>query len=229
MGFFDRALHRPDPPSQPVRRQRPLPPWIKPETEVPGPVDVAPTVLARSEDVAIALVGIRAYGSGFEFDLCAVMRRAQRRTEPFWGMHGPGAYGEDRVPDEVLRVGLRFADGSIVTNVDRRVGGVDLDNEPRRPFLMTSESGGGQRRYDATYWIWPLPPAGPLTLVLEWPSFAIAETRYELGAGAVLDASARVLDLWPGEPSMVDDWIPVATAAATEEPGEAKSPGEVQS
>jgi hypothetical protein len=40
---------------------------------------------------------------------------------------------------------------------------------------------------------------------------------YRCDAWYILDASERVLDLWPGEPSMMDDWIPVATISATEE------------
>jgi hypothetical protein len=213
MGFFDRALRRPVPPAEPVQRERPLPPWVKPETEVPTVVDGAPTVLARSDDVALALAGIRAYSSGFEFDLCAVMRRAQLHSVPFWG-HGP--YGGERVSDEVLRVGLRFADESVVTNVDWRVGGDDLEHEPR-PFLMGGSSHSSQRRHETTYWVWPLPPDGPLTLVVEWPSFSLTEAHHEIDARAILDASARVLDLWPGELSMVDDWIPVATISGPEE------------
>jgi hypothetical protein len=54
-----------------------------------------------------------------------------------------------------------------------------------------------------------LPPPGPVTLVIERPSFGLAETHHDIDARAILDASARVLDLWPGEPSMVDDWVPV--------------------
>jgi hypothetical protein len=224
MGFFDRALQRPVQPSEPVRRQRPLPPWVTPETEVPVVVDVPPTELARTEEIALALCGLRAYSTGFELEMCAVMRRAQRRSEPFWAMHGPGPHGGGAVPDDVLRVGLRFGDGSVITNVERRVGGVDLENEPR-PFMMGGSSHGGQRRHDTTYWVWPLPPAGPMTLVVEWPSFEVPETHFEIDARAILDASARVLDLWPGEPSMLDDWIPLATVSAPEELGEAKSPG----
>jgi hypothetical protein len=217
MGFFDQALQRPVRASEPVRRPRPLPPWFKPEAEVPTVVDATPTVLARSDDVALALAGIWAYSSGFEVNLCAVMRRAQRRSEPFWAMHGPGPYSDDPVPDDVLRVGIWFADGSVVTNVDRHMGAVDLENEPRRPLLMTGGGHGNQRRYDATFWIWPLPPPGPVKFVVEWPALQVAETHHEIDARAILDASARVLDLWPGEPSMVDDWIPVATVSGPEE------------
>jgi hypothetical protein len=222
VGFFDRALQRHVRPSEPVRRERPRPPWVRPETEIPAAVGVEPTTLARTDDVVLLLAGLRSYSTGFEVDLCAVMRRAQRRSEPFWAMHGPGPYSDDPVPDDVLRVGIGFADGSVVTNVDRHMGAVDLDNEPRRPFLMTGSSHGNQRRYDATYWIWPLPPPGPVKFVVEWPSLRIAETHHEIDARPILDASARALDVWPGEPSMMDDWIPVATISATDE----KPPGE---
>jgi len=210
MGFFDRALRPPARPTEPRRRQRPMPAWVKPETEVPAVVEVA-RVMARSDRLAIALTELRAYSTGFSFGLCSVLRVAvSGLSHSPWGPPGPLPDDED-VPDDVLRVGVGFADGASVTNLDRRFGGYDLDNEPRRPFLMYGSAGSSGRRYTADHWVWPLPPPGPMTFVVEWPAFGIAESRVEVDAGLVLGAAARCLDLWPGEPSMVDDWSPVAS------------------
>jgi hypothetical protein len=47
------------------------------------------------------------------------------------------------------------------------------------------------------WWVWPLPPAGSLTVVCEWPAYGIALTRSEFDAGMLLDAAAQVEQLWP--------------------------------
>jgi hypothetical protein len=48
-----------------------------------------------------------------------------------------------------------------------------------------------------TYWVWPLPPAGPMTFVCEWTAFGIRETRTEVDTKLILDAAAQSIKLWP--------------------------------
>src|SRR2546430_3515945 len=76
------------------------------------------------------------------------------------------------------------------------------DAEPTGPVLFPDGGGGGGRRYDMRYWVWPLPPPGPVAFVCEWPAFGIPESRAELDARPILDAAARALGLWPedGDP-----------------------------
>ena len=45
--------------------------------------------------------------------------------------------------------------------------------------------------------MWPLPPAGPLEFVCEWPAFGIAESRAGIDAQLILDAARRSVRLWP--------------------------------
>jgi hypothetical protein len=47
------------------------------------------------------------------------------------------------------------------------------------------------------YWVWPLPPPGPLTFVVEWPAHGIAESRAELDTQPILDAAARAIQVFP--------------------------------
>ena len=47
------------------------------------------------------------------------------------------------------------------------------------------------------WWAWPLPPAGPLEFVCEWPPFGIAESRTGIDAQLILDAARRSVRLWP--------------------------------
>jgi hypothetical protein len=45
--------------------------------------------------------------------------------------------------------------------------------------------------------VWPLPPAGTLAFVCEWPLRGIVETRAEIDAAPILEAAGRAEVLWP--------------------------------
>jgi hypothetical protein len=49
------------------------------------------------------------------------------------------------------------------------------------------------------YWVWPLPPPGPVEFVCEWPLHGIAESRGALDAQLIVDAAARAIPLWPDD------------------------------
>jgi hypothetical protein len=126
-----------------------------------------------------------------------VLRQEDRRGRVFDAFHlGHWWQLGEPVPDEFLRLGLRFGDGAVAVNLPG-YGWHGGDHEPQRPLLMHNGGGGGGRRYDQTYWVWPLPPAGPLTFVCEWPALGIAETRVDLDAGLLHAAAARAATLWP--------------------------------
>ena len=55
---------------------------------------------------------------------------------------------------------------------------------------------GSQTRFDQRFWVEPLPPAGPLGVVVEWPSRDLPEARADLDAGAIIDAASRAETLW---------------------------------
>ena len=62
--------------------------------------------------------------------------------------------------------------------------------------MLRSRGGGGTSHYLLMrWWAWPLPPAGRLEFVLEWPSFGIAESRAGLDAQLILDAASRSIRL----------------------------------
>jgi hypothetical protein len=58
-------------------------------------------------------------------------------------------------------------------------------------------SGGALGTHFSRWWAWPLPPAGPLEFVCEWPAIGVAETRAVIDAQLILDAAARSTRLWP--------------------------------
>jgi hypothetical protein len=155
-----------------------------------GPVD-ALLVLAHTDEVAVAVTGLVAYPNGFEFT-AQLANRNPRRAD----LHLLHHRFEEPLPDEVLRLGVRFADGRSVTNLDEpHWPGVP----PESPSigLHSGGGGGGGRRYEMSYWVWPLPPPGPVTFACAWPAHGVAESRADLDGQLLIDAAARARRLWP--------------------------------
>lgn len=75
MGFFDRLPPEPTPEPEPPQPRPPR--WMRPEAVVPGVV-ADELLLAHSDTVAVAIIGLRGYPTGFDFTLCAVLRREER-------------------------------------------------------------------------------------------------------------------------------------------------------
>ena len=69
------------------------------------------------------------------------------------------------------------------------------------PVLSSHGSQGNQRAWNAQFWLWPLPPPGPLVFVTEWPIAGIDLTRVEVDADLILEASLEAQELWPDEPT----------------------------
>lgn len=195
MGFFDRLPPTPPPEPEP---EPPRPAWLKPEAVIAAVV-AEQRLLARTDDAVVAITGLLAYPTGFEFTLSAVLRREDRRghmADPV--LHGwPGRHDEEPPPAEFLRLGVQFADGRVATNLNRPP--FRPDAQPAGPLLLPDGGGGGGRRYDMTYWVWPLPPPGPVAFICQWPAHGIPESRVEIDAQLILDAAARAVDLWPDQ------------------------------
>ena len=183
------------PPPAPEPEEPVLPAWCKPEGVI-GAVAPMSFVLARTADVAVAVWGVTAFDAGFELVVASLTRRRHmdlHRGNQFELLRRASADGV--LPDELLRIGITFADGTKVTNVagDPFAGGVDA---PPARVLMPGGGSGSTRRSTQTYWCWPLPPAGPLTFVCEWPEHGIPLTEHTVDAAPILEASTRALRLW---------------------------------
>jgi hypothetical protein len=194
MSFFDSI---PPPPAAPVRR-RGLP-WTRPDAVIPRSVP-ADVMLIRTEQIAVAIGGIRAYPAGFEFTLHT---RLRHEDEPGHGGADPleprVPWRGRQVPGEVLRLGLMYADGRRTAATAARPLGDD-DTDPGRLVMLEGGSSGSPRRWDGEFWVYPLPPEGPVTFVASWPRYGVAETRAELDGAAIREAAERAVTLWPEEP-----------------------------
>jgi hypothetical protein len=190
----------PPPPPEPPEEHR-QPAWIGPPENELGVAVPVRRVLFRSDDLAIAVLGVVAFSNGIEFQV--VMRRRELAEEPnlmHVHMHRRHARGGELAP-EVFRFGVEYPDGRKATNLGFPSG----PEEPAGPVLMERGGGGGGRSWNFGYWLWPLPPPGPLRVVVEWPAMGVPLTDVELDGAALVAVAAEVDVLWPGDgPSSSD-------------------------
>jgi hypothetical protein len=182
----------------PPREPEPIPeqpPWLgPPENEVGVPVPLR-LLLARTDDVAVALLDVSAFSTGLQFRMEVRLRAHDELIDPFgMRLRHTRRGGAAELPDDVLRFGFELADGSRVTNLGDFPA---FEGERTAPVLIQRGGGGGGRAWSFGYWLWPLPPPGPLTAVVEWPSRRIEVTRVELDAGPILTAAAESAPFWP--------------------------------
>ena len=186
----------------------PRPWWHAPTNELGAPVPLR-VVLARTDQVAVALIGAIAYTSGVSLTLDVRLRPSAGSgmnvfndpLDPF-GHLVMQRHQTGELPPELLRFGVQFADGRKATTVGAELrwglpGSEEEDEEPTGPVLSPGGGGGGGDQWTTEYWLWPLPPPGRLTFAAEWPSQGIELATHEIDAGIVIDASKRVETLWP--------------------------------
>ena len=172
----------------------PRPAWVRPDAVIPGSVP-AELILARTQEAAIAVGSVRAYPNGFEFTAHVRLRRAPETdalfADPF-ELQRPGR----NVPPGALRLGIMYADGRRAATTEPALP-VD---DPDRLILQPDSGGGDDLSYDQDFWVHPLPPPGPVALVVSWSQQGIAEARAELDGAAIGQAAQRAVILWPDEP-----------------------------
>jgi hypothetical protein len=191
MSFFE-SFPVPDP-APPPRLRRPA--WARPDAVIPGSVP-AELIVACTEETAIAVGSIRAYPNGFEFTAHVRLRR-EPETGPLFAdpfeLQRPGR----NVPADALRLGIMYADGRRVATT----GGPTLPvDDPEYLILQPDGGGGDDLSYDQDFWVHPLPPPGPVTLVASWPGQGITEARAELDGAAIGQAAQRAVFLWRDGP-----------------------------
>jgi hypothetical protein len=183
------SFFRKSPPPRPALQHRVPRPWDPPESEIPAIVPIGTLQFARSEQAAIAIIGIAAYTTGFDIFMA-------RRVRPDL----PGF--DDGPTPEMLRgvtdplsfpfFSLLLSDG---TKVDS--GRPYKESQPPRPILRSRGGDGTSHSQFFRWWAWPLPPKGSLGFVSQWPIYGIAETRVSIDAQLILDAAQRSTQRWP--------------------------------
>lgn len=97
-------------------------------------------------------------------------------------------------PDDLLRFGILYPDDSKWTNLDWSFP--SLDEEPVGPVVIGRGGGGGGDSWEMSYWLWPLPPDGPLTFVAAWPALEIEESAATVDGGAIRRAATEAEVVW---------------------------------
>jgi hypothetical protein len=185
MRFF-----RKSPPPRPTMQHRVPRPWDPPESELPAIVPIETLPFDRSEQAAIAIIGISAYTQGFEI----FMIRHIRPDLPGLDQDPTPEMVRHRHTEQLSFFSLLLSDGTKV--VSGRSSG---DSDPPGPILRPRGGGGSAHSQFLRWWAWPLPPKGPLEFVCQWPMYGIAETRVGIDAQLILDAAQRSIQLWPAD------------------------------
>jgi hypothetical protein len=200
VGFFE-LPPRPPEPDEPEDEEFEQPDWLRPPANVLGTPMPLRLVLARTDEIAVAVTDLVAYPTGCEFKVVVRSRRRMHEidNDPL-GLFGGGFAHwrrSDSLPDDLLRFGVHLSDGTKATSLDERGWGPDPDDAPEPPVLTQSGgAGGGGGDFSYGFWLWPLPPPGPLAFVCEWPDRGVPIERTEIDAGVILAAATRVERLW---------------------------------
>ncbi|WP_405180974.1 hypothetical protein OG225_07230 [Nocardia sp. NBC_01377] len=194
MGESVPTEHQPQPTIPEHRTQ------LRPTNEIPTAVAVQ-AILLRTDDIAVAIAGARAYRHGVELHFQLHVRPGARCTALGAFAGYPGG-----TKDQFL-IGLEFADGRTVTNWPGD------PTDPDTPTLMASASGGSTLLATANYYLTPLPPPGRLSVIGAWPARQIAEHRIELDTDAIRQGAATSTVLWPQQPDTPSTPLPTIPPA----------------
>ncbi|MEU4243681.1 hypothetical protein [Actinoplanes sp. NPDC026619] len=174
-----------------------------PENEFPGSAGIS-ALLGRTADAAVGIGEFAGFSTGFRFTLAVRLRRPRpefARGGLFGLLSAHVHPGVAIPPASRLLLGLEYADGRRADTLrDRRAEGPGSAPDDEQLLFTQQSGGGGDTSVDQTYWVSPLPPAGPVTFVLSWPSFGMAEIRTEVDGTAIRAAAGRSEQLWPPQP-----------------------------
>jgi hypothetical protein len=184
-------------------------PWSGPPPLETGVVLAVERMVARSANVVVRVPVIRAFRPGCMIDVEIVSRQGALSDDDWWDLHLSahrglfGSHGGGRLPDKLLRLGVRYADGTKATTIEqhRRQTTASAD-PPAGPLLSWSPGSSGMHGRELGFsgfglWLWPLPPAETFEFAVEWPSGGIELTFAELDGAAIVAAAGRSGTYWP--------------------------------
>lgn len=187
MAFFDDVEPDRSFPIVEPRRE----PWRGvPEDSLGAPVPYS-AIVGRSDEAAVVLSGLVAYPAGMLITVFATSRRSPARPPVRSGPPHRQVMGLANG----MRFGIRFADGTKVSNLGRLGGPA----EPGKPVLRHQGGSGGGRGSRLTFWVEPLPPEGLIAFVCDWEDYGVVESTAELDAAMVLEAASRAVAIWPDD------------------------------
>lgn len=200
MSFFDDVLQRTDIQVRPADAALAdeSAPWAAPPPGWVGGWVPWHLVLVRTDNRYAVITEVSAFPSGLEFSVVARIRPESRSSfdsrmhQVRLAMHRGGSAGP--------RLGVAFCDGRKAA-----LGAVGTAfrppaDRPTGPVITPLGGGGGGGDWRERFWLWPLPPPGPLTFVSAWPALGHTEQSVTADATALVAAAERAEHLWPVGP-----------------------------
>jgi hypothetical protein len=163
-----------------------------PRDEV-GVLALASFVLARTDEVAVALRGVTAYSDGLVLSVAVLFADEQKAEDLAWSLQEFG-----RSPGR-FRLGCAYADGRRATTGKSDSPDVETLGDVT-PQLVLLDSTAHSLIWTGDYWLHPLPPEGPLVLGCRWPDRRIPETLAQLEAEPLLEAADSSRPVWDQKP-----------------------------
>jgi hypothetical protein len=183
----------------PVEFERAQPPWagrgwVAPTWDRPSegtvPVVMAIDAFVLQNDVAVVNVGhLEVYPNGFTVNLLTRVnpRKVREAMELLAGV------GPHRWP----HVTIRFADGRTATvGPSGPSPQEDTQGVPTEPIVRVSGRGGWPNGWRTSAWVFPLPPDGPLEILVSHEALGLAESSITVDGAAVRGAAERAKVIW---------------------------------
>ena len=159
-----------------------------PPADEVGVLALSSFVLARTAEVVVAIRGITAYSDGLHLAVVVLFADEARTEDLAYSLQeysrSPGRF----------RFGIAFSDGRQGTSGSRDAPDVERSPDAVQLKLLTSAHLGLQ--WNGEYWLYPLPPPGPLVVGCRWPDRAIAETLVQIDPAPLISAAATSRPVW---------------------------------
>ncbi|MGD9750777.1 MAG: hypothetical protein AB7W59_07240 [Acidimicrobiia bacterium] len=166
------------------------PPWMAPpEHVVAATVPFDPVVLVGGPPVAVVVSGFAACVDGMS---CRLDLRIHPDALKTWDRDRRSRV----VHGQSLSIGFGFADGSRAVHVPDAGGRRTPWAMPDTPVISMLGGGGGLLSQTLQLWVWPLPPAGALTMVVASEMLDLPERSVSLDSGPIRRAAASAVQLW---------------------------------
>src|SRR6266566_5447850 len=68
--------------------------------------------------------------------------------------------------------------------------------EPPGPVIGSMSGGGGGKHWDFNFFVWPLPPDGPVMVTCQWSARGLQTAGKELNGTAIRAAGLRSKGVW---------------------------------
>ena len=153
-----------------------------------GVLALSSFLLARTSEVVVAVRGITAYSDGLHIAVVVLFADQARAEDLAYSLQeysrSPGRF----------RFGMAYSDGRHATSGSRDSPDVERSSDAAQLKMLGSSHSG--LVWNGDYWLWPVPPPGPLVVGCRWPDRGIAETLVQIDPAPLISAAASSKPVW---------------------------------